>query len=283
MSREVIHYADKRRQMGFLATILHILRNIVHSRTMIWYLFVRDFFVVNKRSFLGSLWLFISPLIGVLSWVFLSMTDILKPGDLKVPYPVYVLLGSSIWGLFVTTLNNTKSTLVSITGLVDRLNFPHEAIAVKMMLQSLAGFLASLIVNLLVLMLFRVIPSPYTLMAVFLLIPLVLFATAFGLFFSIFTVVFPDFDRFLNQSILLLMYTVPIVYASRPEGSTLWHINHYNPLTYLIGLPRDLILYGIADLHWKPYFVSCVLSVVLFTFSARLFFVAEETITEKIY
>jgi lipopolysaccharide transport system permease protein len=75
-----------------------MLNNMIQARTLIWQLFKRDFRTGDKKSFMGMTWLFIAPVLGIFSWIFLRQTGVLRPGDLDLPYPLYVLVGSTMWG-----------------------------------------------------------------------------------------------------------------------------------------------------------------------------------------
>ncbi|MFC1799069.1 hypothetical protein ACFLZL_04615, partial [Thermodesulfobacteriota bacterium] len=108
-----VYRPNQRHDLGFFETWLVMSKNILKSRELIWQLFKRDFFAVYKKSFLGITWIFVAPLMGIVSWVFLNMTGMLHPGDVGIPYPAYVLVGSSVWGLFLGFFNSAKATLSS--------------------------------------------------------------------------------------------------------------------------------------------------------------------------
>ena len=96
-----IYRPNQRHELGFFKTWAVLAKNIINSRELIWQLFKRDFFASYKKSFLGITWLFIAPIMGIVSWVYLNMTGMLHPGDVGIPYPAYVLVGTSMWGLFM--------------------------------------------------------------------------------------------------------------------------------------------------------------------------------------
>ena len=72
--------AGERFEYGFFETWGIMLRNIVESKELIWQLFRRNFLASYKKSFLGLAWIFILPIVGILSWVFLQKSGMLKPG-----------------------------------------------------------------------------------------------------------------------------------------------------------------------------------------------------------
>ncbi len=101
-----------RHELGFFSTWKIMVRNIYQARELIWQLFKRDFLGSYKKSFIGLAWIIISPLVGILSWVFLQKTGMLRPGESGIPYPAYVLIGTSMWGLFMGFFNAAAIGLV---------------------------------------------------------------------------------------------------------------------------------------------------------------------------
>ncbi len=78
----------------------------------------------------------------------------------------------------------------------------------------------------------------------------------------------------------LLMYITPVIYSSQVDSRHLQTIMTYNPLTYLVGNVRDMIIYGTFP-HPDRFLYASLFAVVIFLFSWRLFFVSEEKVIEK--
>jgi lipopolysaccharide transport system permease protein len=154
-----VYRPNQRHDMGLIATWAVMGRNIFSSRELIWQLFKRNFLATYKKSFLGVTWIFISPLVGIISWIFLNSTGMLDPGDLDIPYPVYVLVGSTVWGLFAGFFNSAKATLSAGSSLILQVNYPHEALLFTQTAQHLASFTISFAMNIAVLLLFNIIPG----------------------------------------------------------------------------------------------------------------------------
>jgi lipopolysaccharide transport system permease protein len=95
-NQTIIYEPNSRKKLGVIKIWATMFRNIMTSRELIAQLFKRDFLMAYKKSFIGMGWIFLSPIIGIVSWVFMNATGVLRPGDVGVPYPVDVLLSSSI-------------------------------------------------------------------------------------------------------------------------------------------------------------------------------------------
>jgi lipopolysaccharide transport system permease protein len=257
-----------------------LIKNIASSRQLIIQLFRRDFLNAYKKSFLGFGWLVLSPLVGAVSWLIMNSAGILAPGDVGIPYPAYVLLSSSIWGLFMNFFGAGRSTLDAGTGFIMQVRYPHEALLFKQALQELANFLISLLLNLVVLLIFGVHPSWMMLLFPLLVLPLFFLGAGLGLLLAVIKVVASDVDRVFGVFLGLCIYVTPIVYAPKTKNAVLQAIINWNPLTYLIGTVRDATIYGRVS-YWDKYFIAGGGALLIFLLAWRFFYLSEEMIIEK--
>lgn len=204
--------------------------NVWGARELIWQLFRRDFVGAYKKSWLGFAWFFIMPLMGIVSWVFLQKSGMLKPGDVGIPYPAYVLIGTSMYTLFKQ--------------------------------------------------LFGVFPSWKAIFLPLVALPLFFFAAGIGLIASMINVVIVDVSRIIDMALTFGMYLTPVIYSDKIANPIVQTVIKWNPLTYLIGSCRDILIYGRL---YKPtgYFITAGLSLLVFLFAWRLFFVSEDKLVER--
>ena len=278
--RITIYRPNQRHDLGFLETWIVMSKNIINSRELIWQLFKRDFFASYKKSFIGITWIFIAPIMGIISWVFLQKTGMLNPGDVGIPYPAYVLVGTSMWGLFMGFFNSANATLTAGKELVMQVNYPHEALLFKQTAQHLANFLIAFTMNIAVLLAFKVIPGWQIIFFPLVMLPLFFLGAAIGLVSSMISIVAVDISRIINMGMGLLMYITPVIYSDKVDSQLALTIIKWNPLTYLVCSARDIVIYG--KLYNAPgYFICTGLSLLLFMISWRLFFVSEDRIIER--
>ena len=271
---------NQRHDLGFLETWIVMSKNIINSRELIWQLFKRDFFASYKKSFIGITWIFIAPIMGIISWVFLQKTGMLNPGDVGIPYPAYVLVGTSMWGLFMGFFNSANATLTAGKELVMQVNYPHEALLFKQTAQHLANFLIAFTMNIAVLLAFKVIPGWQIIFFPLVMLPLFFLGAAIGLVSSMISIVAVDISRIINMGMGLLMYITPVIYSDKVDSQLALTIIKWNPLTYLVCSARDIVIYG--KLYNAPgYFICTGISLLLFMISWRLFFVSEDRIIER--
>ena len=276
-----VYRPNMRHELGFFATWRVMARNIWQARELIWQLFKRDFFAQYKKSFLGIAWIFLMPVVGIVSWVFLNQAGVLRPGEMEVPYPVYILVGTTMWGLFIGLFNAASNTLGAGKELIMQVSYPHEALMFQQAAKQIANFSIGFVLNLVVLAFFRVIPAWTTLLLPLAAVPLFLFAAAFGLVVSMIRVVAMDIGKMVEMGLGLLMFITPIVYTmDRIENQLIHTFVRWNPLTYLVCSLRDLVLFGrLYDA--TGYFICAAVSLLLFLISWRLFYVSEGAIVER--
>ncbi|MBE0573514.1 ABC transporter permease [Candidatus Dojkabacteria bacterium] len=282
MNKEVTVYEPNQRlKIGFFETWVIMFKNIVKSKELIIQLFKRDFFMSYKKSYLGLAWILISPLVGIVSWVFLNSAGILQPGDTPIPFPAYVLLGSSIWGLFMGFYGSAGGTLGAGAGFINQVKYPHEALLIKQTAQHIANFLITFVVNIIVLLLFGVTPSLGILLFPLTAIPLFFLGAGLGLIVSVLSVVASDLTNVINIIMGFVFYAIPIVYQiDKIENPLLQTVVQINPLTYLVTGARDIIVEG--TIHYpERYLLVAAISFVFFMLSWRLFYVSEDKVIER--
>ncbi len=275
-----VYKPNQRHELGFFQTWGVMAKNVVKSRELIWQLFKRDFFAAYKKSFIGITWIFISPILGIISWVFFKETGMLQPGDVGIPYPAYVLIGSSVWGLFMGFYNASKGTLSAGSGFIMQVNYPHEALLFKQVAQKMANFSIGFGMNIIVLLIFQVFPSWKIIFFPFVALPLFFLGSSIGLVVSMISVVAFDLNRAIGMVMGLLMYITPVIYSDQVESELVQFLIKWNPLTYLVCSVRDIIIYG--QLYNPPAYAACAaMSLVLFLISWRLFYVSEHQLIER--
>lgn len=275
-----IYEPGERRKTSFFHVWLKMLKNILKSKELIYQLFRRDFLMAYKKSFIGLWWIALSPIVGVVSWIFLNSSGILKPGDVGIPYPAYVLLSSSIWGLFMGFFTSAAGTLTAGAGIITQVKYPHEALLMKQTAQHIAGFLITFIINIIVLLIFQVVPSAWILLFPILVLPLFFLGAGIGLIVSVISAVATDIEKIITIILGVIFFATPVIYTKSSMSPLFQNVVDWNPLTYLIGGVRDAIIYGRIENLDKFLYVSLG-SFIFFMLAWRLFYISEDKVIEK--
>ncbi len=278
----VIYEPHYRGKVSFFASCLTMWKNIIASRYLIYQLFKRDFLFAYKRSFLSVGWFFISPLLGIISWVLMNATNILAPGDVGMPYPAYILISTSIWGLFMGFYQSASDSLYTGLPFILDIKCPQEILLVKQTAQHLAGFLLGFAITIAVLFIFQIRISWTIIFFPLAVLPLFFLGASIGLVAAIFRVVMPDLKRWLDFGMQLLMFVTPVIYSEKVESDLLQQIIKYNPLTYLVAGARDTLIRGSIE-HLEEFLLSCIFSLAIFMLASRAMYLSEDKIIERMF
>lgn len=277
----VVFEPDQRVRLGFVLGWRVMMGNVVSSRELIWQLFKRDFLAGSKQSVLGLLWILITPLVGIVSWVMMNAVGVLHPGEVGVPYPVYVLCGTTIWGMFMGFYSSAAASLTSAGGLLAQARFSHEALVAQQLAQAVIAALANLVLLAAVWVVGGLSVHSSALWFPVSVLPLVLLGTGIGLIVSVFAVVVHDITKAVTTLLGLLMFATPVIYASNVPHDWLQRVIWWNPLTYLVGGARDLLLEGRIN-HVSSYAGAVAFALGLFLLAWRLFFLSEQKVAERL-
>ncbi len=207
--------------------------------------------------------------------VFSMLTTGLYTG--AAPYPVFVLLGQTLWTLFAQgTMQGGNSVLLQ-SGLVKKLYFPREYISYGVILTILVTSGVSLSMVGVLLVVYDIVPGwPAILFPVVLAI-LLLIVVGVSLLLAAFFVRIEDL-RYLWQLVARLgLFISPVIYEPTiiPPQYALWY--GLNPMVGILNTSRDVLLFGTWPSFWSlayPAFLGIVLlgiGLLVFRRSEHLF------------
>lgn len=281
MSQEVVMTPDdyhSRSIIGdwvFSFRMIREYRDLVH--TMVHYALLEEY----KKSLLGILWIVLNPAMAVILWVLLHSAGIFKPGDTEVPYVAYVLLSTSMWTFFVSFYKGVSDTIKKEGKSLQMNAFPKIIIVWRQVLVACVNFIIPLVLSILVLMLMSVKFKISGFLFIPAIIPLVMLGIGLGLVFAVLKLVAIDFTTFFDGSFELLKYLTPVVYSKKVDSALIQSIIQYNPLTYLIDVPRNLLL-GIEVTDWQPYIYCSIGAFIFLILALRFFYLTSTWAFEKL-
>jgi len=281
MSNNITTYEpDNSLKKGYFSVFGEIFKELRQSRWLTWQLFKRDFFSLYKQSFIGILWALIVPLVSVGTFIILNRAGIFKIGAINVPYPIYAILGMAFWQLFATGLINSSNALVKAGSMIVKINFSKKSLVIASWAQSIIAFLVQLVLLVVLFVFYQRSPNMNALWIPLAIIPLILLTLGLGFMLSFLNGIMRDIGNMLSMFITFLMFLTPVLYA-KPTIGMLASISKYNPLYYLVSVPRELILRGtISEL--KGFIISSILSVIVFVACLLVFHLTETRVAERI-
>jgi lipopolysaccharide transport system permease protein len=271
---------DNSLKNGYLSIFSEIFNELRRNRWLTYQLFKRDFFAVYKQSFIGVLWALIIPLVSVGTFIVLNRSGIFNIGDINVPYPIYAILGMAFWQLFSTGLVASSNSLVSAGSMITKINFSKKSLVIASTGQSIVSFLIQFGLVAILFVYYWITPNIAILLVPLLIIPIMLFTLGFGFILSLLNGIVRDIGNILSVLLTFLMFLTPVLYA-KPTTGILATVTNYNPLYYLVSVPRDLVLTGTIT-EWKGYLISSILSVIVFMVCVVVFHLTETRVAERI-
>ena len=281
MSETIITYEpDNSLKKGYLSIFSEIFDELKKNRWLTYQLFKRDFLAVYKQSFIGSFWALIIPLISVGSFIMLNRSGIFSIGDINVPYPIYAILGMAFWQLFSTGLLASANSLVAAGTMITKINFSKKSLVIASLGRSIVSFLIQFVLVALLFICYGIVPSAAILLIPIIIIPILLLTLGLGFILSVVNGVVRDIGNILGVLLTFLMFLTPVLYA-RPTIGILARASNYNPLYYLVSVPRDLVLTGTSS-ELNGFFITGIISIIIFMVCLIIFHLTETRVAERI-
>lgn len=280
MNKITTYEPDNSIKKGYVSLWKEIIWELTHNKWLTFQLFKRDFFSIYKQSLVGFFWAFIFPIVSVGIFIILNHSGIFNVGKIEVPYSIYAILGMAFWQLFSTGLTTTSNSLVKAGSMLVKINFSKKSLVFSSAAQSLIPFIVQMVLVGFLFVGYQVYPSIKILFIPLLMVPIFFLTLGLGFILSVFNSIVRDISNALSVFITFLLFLTPVLYA-KPKIGVLIPITKYNPLYYLISVPRELILKGTIR-EWNGYLISIGISVLFFVVGLGIFHLTETRITERI-
>lgn len=260
-----------------------LLRSMWHdvkaSRELSWRLFRRDVSARYRQSLFGVLWAFVPPIVTSIIFIVLQSRSVVDFGEIAIPYPVYVLVGTILWQLFVDSLNAPLKSVTEARPLLVKINFPREALLISSFYLVLFDLLIKLVVLTAVFLIFGLQPTWGLLLAFIPILMLMLLGMAIGLLLTPFGMLYTDIATSLPIVTSLAFFITPVVYAP-PTSFPFSLIAILNPVSPALIAARDLITTG-SMTNLVPFLVISAITFILLFVGWLLYRVALPIIIER--
>ncbi|WP_333660686.1 ABC transporter permease [Chishuiella changwenlii] len=238
--KTTIYTADK--SLHFFKELYNIFTDIKKCNFLAYQMTKRDLQSMYRQSILGFFWALAPVIINSLIWLFLNGSGVINvntPGN--IPYPVYIVLGTTLWSIFVETIQSPILSIEIGRGIISKINFPKEALLMTGLYKAAFNFIIKLIPIIAVLIYYQVTPSWSLLLFPFYILSITIFAFSLGLLITPLGLIYTDISKIINTGIPFLMYVTPVVYAI-PSSGFFKYFFEVNPLTYLITDARNTLI-----------------------------------------
>jgi lipopolysaccharide transport system permease protein len=220
-----------------------LVRDIWKRRSLIMAFALSDLRVKYKNSVLGFFWSFLEPLL-MLAVFYFAFTTFLKN---SIPnYPLFLLLGLVIWGMYNRGTSMGLVSLLGKAGLISKTAVPREIPVISSSITSFFMMCFEFAAFFVFEAAFRFTP-PITMLFIPLLL-FILFVYTLGISFalSVLAVRFRDLQSIWGVLLQATFFTSPIVYTMKVFPSSILPIISLNPLVIIIEMTHDAGLYGLV-------------------------------------
>jgi lipopolysaccharide transport system permease protein len=249
-------------------------------RELFFFLVWRDVKIRYKQTLLGASWAILQPFLMmiVFSLLFGRMAGIDSEG---VPYPVFSYAALVPWTYFQHAVPLSGNSLIANSKLISKVYFPRAIIPASSVLSGAVDFAFASVV-LIGMMLYYHLPIPAGLLLwPLFLIPLILFATAIGMFFSALNVKYRDVKYTIPFFVQTMMFVSAIFYPLSSLSERYQGILRFNPLVGIIDGFRAAVL-PTRSVDWGLMGLATALSVALFIAAGAYFYRTERTFADLI-
>ena len=272
-------YAPSSARAG-VSSWMQMARVVWQSRELTRRLFVRQVAARYRQTVLRYVWAIVPPVVVAATFSGLTRADLLAVDPTPLPYPVFVLLGMTVWQLFAVGVSGAADSLVGATALVSSMRFPREALVLAALGQSIVEFvIRSALVGVALVML-DVTPAWTVILVPLALIPLCLLTLGLGFLLALANDITRDVGHVLRFGLTFWMLLTPVVYPP-PTSGTRTLINVLNPVSPFVIAAQDLVSRGQLS-QPSTYAVCTVLAATLCLCAWRLFHLSEHRIVERL-
>lgn len=266
--------------MSFISTYrIKLVRN---GLELLFILAKRDISVRYKQTFLGIIWAIIKPLVtmSVFLFAFKNVSNINNLGG----YPIQLVIFSGVlfWNFFANVFQFSSNSILTNSNLISKVYFPRIIIPISAISVPLIDFIIGFIIYIILSMSLNYSFSYNIFYFPIALLFLLLFSLGLGLIFSSFAIKHRDFLQIIPLIVQYGFFITPIIYTSNELMSKAWfkYYLYINPLVGLVEFFRFSLIQGYYVLSIYDFFISCMISIVIFILGLFIFKFKEKTFVD---
>lgn len=255
-----------RRPLHLLRLMFRDLRN---GRELAWRIASQDIHARYRQTALGLLWIFVTPLVTTLAWLFIQSSGVVAVRTGEIPYPVFVVSGILVWSIFADAVVAPLQQAQASRQVLSRIRIPPEALVLSAVYGVMFTAMVKTVVLLCALAWLGVMPTMSMALLPVAVLSLVLVGTALGLAMTPVGLLYNDVGRAIPLGLQFLMYLSPVVYAT-PKSGFGASVLELNPMTTLVEFSRAALLGMPVNDAWL--FLGINLAALLLLLVGWMFF-----------
>ena len=240
------------------------LEELWEFRELFYFFTWRDIKVKYKQAVLGIFWAILQPLFMTVIFSILLGKAISSQSAMTIPYPVFVLSGMLLWGIFSGGMTNAANSMVTNANIIKKIYFPRLIIPISAVLVACVDFAMAFIVFIAALFYYQVSVS----WTGVLLIPVAVLlastaAMGIGMYFAALNVKYRDVRYIIPFLVQALLFLTPVIYPMTiTDNKALQLLLQLNPMAGALELFRGV--FSEYVINWQTVGLSSLTCVAFF-------------------
>jgi lipopolysaccharide transport system permease protein len=248
------------------------LRALWEYRELLYFLVWRDVKVRYKQTALGITWIILQPVISMIVFSILFGGLLNAPSN-GVPYPIFAYAGLLPWNYFAGSLTRSSQSLVGSAHLITKVYFPRLIIPLSAVLSGLVDFAVAFVVLIVLMVWYRIAPTPAILFLPGFLLLAMATALGFGLWLAALNVRYRDVNYLVPFLVQVWMYLTPVVYSATLIPQQWRWLLALNPMTGVVeGFRWALLGNNLAETAAPGGLFAVSVAITLAVLVSGLFF-----------
>jgi lipopolysaccharide transport system permease protein len=196
----------------------------------------------------------------VFSFVFGRLAGLPSEG---IPYPLFVYAGLLPWQFFSGAFARVSGSVVSSSGLINKVYFPRLVSPLSAVASGLADFGIAFLILLGMMVYYHAPLTPRVIILPLLLLLAMAIALSGGLWLAVLNVRFRDIGFMVPFLLQVWLYLSPVAYSTEVVPEQLQNLYNLNPMTLVVGGFRWALLGVPMTLVWTNWLSLLVVALGL--------------------
>ncbi|MFH1727689.1 MAG: ABC transporter permease [Pseudomonadota bacterium] len=257
-----------------------MISDLLASKELAYRLMIRDISSLYRQTFLGIFWAFIPPIVTGAVFILLNKNKIINVGQTDIPYPIYALVGTILWQVFVDALNAPLKIINSSKEMLSKVNFPKEALILSGLGQTIFNFVLRFLIILVVFVIFDMSFTFGIFYSIFAVLILIFLGLSIGWLLVPIGVLYADVSKGLTFLSMIWFFFTPVIYPPM-QGFPLSLINVLNPVSSILIGARDLATKGVLN-NPISFFITTLIIFALLIIAWVIYKITMPILIEKI-
>jgi lipopolysaccharide transport system permease protein len=267
------------RNLTLKLIFIDILKGILDGKELGFRLFLKDLKSSYEKSILGYVWIILPPFVTAGIWILLNHQQIIKVTNTPMTYTAYCVCGTTLWSLFVESVNKPLARYRGAIGMMVKLNFPRESLLVASFYDLLYSVFIKISILIPILWYLGYPPGLHSILGFLAMFVLVFIGVSIGVFLTPFGLMYNDVSKIMSIGLPFFMYITPVVYPLA-KGNIFSRLQIFNPISAWLEYSRSL--FGNYDTNlFIILFFWVLISLILVIFGLIILRITLPIIVER--